>query len=303
MTLSTVTSRIETTRLLGGLPLRDHLLQQARTAVAALGAPVRLCIVQVGNHAPSAVYIRNKQKACAAVGIATEVVHLHEGQGEHALHATLKALAIEPDVTAVLVQTPLPRGWDVQAALDLVPAFKDVDGLSRASAAMRFTQPEQALLPATPLGVMRLLEAAGIDVAGAAIAVIGKGMVVGAPLREMLHNAGAHVVEIDKDTPHPASLTRDCDVIVAAAGVPGLVTAEWVKPGAVVIDVGLTRHDGLLLGDVSRMEVEGVAGTLTPVPGGVGPMTVASLITNICDAACLQLGRPRTPWKVDAGAE
>jgi methylenetetrahydrofolate dehydrogenase (NADP+) / methenyltetrahydrofolate cyclohydrolase len=302
MTPSTVTTRIETTRLLGGLPLRDRLLEQAHSAVATLGVPVRLCIVQVGSHAPSNVYIRNKQKACAVVGITAEVVHIHEGQGEHALHATLKALAIEPDVTAVLVQTPLPRGWDVQAALNLVPAHKDVDGLSRASAEMRMTHPAQALLPATPLGVMRLLEAVGISAAGKTIAVIGKGMVVGAPLRGMLQQAGANVVDIDKDTPQPANLTRNCDVIIAAAGVPGLVTAEWVKPGATVIDVGLTRHDGKLLGDVNRMEVEGIAGTLTPVPGGVGPMTVASLITNICDAACLQLGRPRTAWKVDVGA-
>lgn len=297
MSLSTVT-----TRILAGIPLRDALLEQARDIVRELGQPVRLCIVQVGNHAASNVYIRNKQAACARVGIIAEVVHIHEGQGEQALHATLKALAVEGDVTAILVQTPLPRGWDVQAALDLVPALKDVDGLSRASAEMRKDDAAQALLPATPLGVMRLLEAVHIAPQGTSIAIIGKGMVVGAPLREMLQRAGAQVVAIDKDTPQPAKLTRACDVIVAAAGAPGLVTAEWVKPGATVIDVGLTRQDGKLLGDVARMDVEGLAGALTPVPGGVGPMTVASLITNICDAACLQLGRPRTAWKVDASA-
>lgn len=291
-----------TTRILAGAPLRDALLEQARDAMHQMGQPVRLCIVQVGNHAPSTVYIRNKQAACARVGITAEVVHIHEGQGEQALHATLKALAVETDVTAILVQTPLPRGWDVQAALDLVPALKDVDGLSRTSAEMRMKDTAHALLPATPLGVMRLLEAVYIAPQGTSVAIIGKGMVVGAPLRDMLHRAGAQVVAIDKDTPHPAQLTRMCDVIVAAAGAPGLVTAEWVKPGATVIDVGLTRHDGKLLGDVARMEVEGLAGILTPVPGGVGPMTVASLITNICDAACLQLGRPRTAWKVDASA-
>lgn len=299
MSLGTVTTRTESTRILAGLPLRDALLEQARNVARSLGVPLRLCIVQVGNHAPSNVYIRNKQLACAHIGIAAEVVHLHEGQGEAALHATLKALAMEPDVTAILVQTPLPHGWDVRAALDLAPAAKDVDGLSRASAELRAANPAHALLPATPLGVMRLLEAAGITLAGAKIAVIGKGMVVGAPLRDMLQQAGAQVTAIDKDTPHPASLTRACDVIVAAAGAPGLVTAEWVKPGAVVIDVGLTRVDGKLRGDVARMEVEGIAAVLTPVPGGVGPMTVASLMTNICDAACLQLGRPRTAWKVD----
>lgn len=307
MSLDSVTTPTETpcllaTHILAGGPLRDQFLEQARICVANLGVAVRLCIVQVGNHAPSTVYIRNKQLACAKVGIVAEVLHLHENQGEQALHTTLKALANAPDVTAILVQTPLPQGWNVQAALDRVPVHKDVDGLSRASAALRATAPEQALLPATPLGVLRLLDAAGVKLADTAVAVIGKGMVVGAPLRGLLAHKGARVVEIDKDTPHPARLCRECDVIVAAAGVPGLVTAEWVKPGATVIDVGLTRYEGTLRGDVARMEVEGRAGTLTPVPGGVGPMTVASLITNICDAACLQLGRPRTAWQVDANA-
>ena len=297
MSLDTVT-----TRILHGAPLRDHLLEQAAHVVASLGQPVRLCIVQVGHHTPSLVYIRNKLAACAKVNIHAEVLRLHESQGEPALHATLRGLAHEPEVTAILVQTPLPRGWDAQAALDLVPPAKDVDGLSQASAVLRETVPDAALLPATPLGVMRLLQAAGITMNGANVAVVGKGMVVGAPLRKLLANAGANVVGIDKDTPHPASLAQGCDVVVAAAGVPGLVTAAWVRPGAVVIDVGLTREGESLHGDVQRMSVEGVAGVLTPVPGGVGPMTVASLITNICDAACLQLGRPRHGWAVDAGA-
>ncbi len=285
---------------MSGLPLRDHLLHQAAAVVAGLGVPLRLCIVQVGHHAPSVVYIRNKLAACAKVKINAEVLHLHESQGEQALHATLRGLAHEPDVTAILVQTPLPRGWDVQTALDLVPAAKDVDGLSRDSALLRATTPEAVLLPATPLGVMRLLRAAGVSLQGTPVAVVGKGMVVGGPLRHLLAEAGAQVVGIDKDTHNPAALAQACDVLIAAAGVPELITAAWVKPGAVVIDVGLTREDDRLQGDVQRMSVEGVARVLTPVPGGVGPMTVASLITNICDAACLQLGRPRHAWSVDA---
>ncbi len=301
MTLDGVTTRIDT-RILKGGPLRDQLLPEVARVIAALGVRIRVCIVQVGDNPASNAYITHKLAACARVGVTAEVVRLSETDGESALHATVHALAQDSEIHAIIVQTPLPDGWRVQAVLDLVPAAKDIDGLSAASASLRRANSEAALLPATPLGVLRLLDVAGAPVAGSRIAVIGKGMVVGAPLREMLAQAGAEVVAIDKDTPAPAKLARSCDVLVAAAGAPGLVTDAWVKPGAVVIDVGLTRTGGQLLGDVARVRVEGIARVLTPVPGGVGPMTVASLLTNIADAACLQLGRPRTVWEIDAEA-
>ena len=313
MTETTVTTRISdriTTRILKGAPLRDALLAQVSKVVATLGVPVRVCIVQVGNHGPSNVYIRQKLNACAKVGIEASVVKLHDSEGEATLHAVIAKLGRDAAVHAIIVQTPLPATWDVQAALDMVPAEKDIDGLSSASAALRRAGNMHALLPATPLGIMRLLEAAGVAVTGVRVAVIGQGKVVGAPLCDMLLVAGADVVTIDKNTVNPAPLVKACDVVVAAAGVPGLVTEDWVKPGAVVIDGGLAealvevkRVNGKLVGDVARDKVEGLAGMLTPVPGGVGPMTVASLLTNICDAACLQLGRPRMAWVIDAAAQ
>ncbi len=285
------------TKIYRGAPLRDHLLAQVRSALQ--GLPVKVCVVQVGENPGSNAYVARKLAACAAVGIDAQVVKLNEAQGEAELHAVVRHLAAQDDVRSIIVQTPLPHGWDVRTALDLVPAAKDIDGLSTASNALRRAGNAQALLPATPLGVLRMLEAMRVGISGTKTCVIGKGMVVGAPLREMLTAAGAEVVGIEKDTREPAQLARVCDVIVAAAGAPGLVSRDWVKPGAVIIDVGITRVGDKLLGDVDRISIDGIASIVTPVPGGVGPMTVASLLTNIADATCLQLGRPRPHWTVD----
>lgn len=285
-----------TARILPGAPLRDALLTQLKQALPLLPNPPRLVILQVGDNPASDAYIRNKLLACHRVGLAAEHIHLPAGESEASFHTLIRALAADPAVTALIIQTPLPQGWRVQDALDLVPAPKDVDGLSRASIALRRARDPAALLPATPLGILRIMDHLRQPPAGRRIAVVGRGMVVGAPLREMLADLGAEVIGIDKDTPHPAPLCRTADTLVAAAGVPGLIGPDWIKPGATVIDVGLTRRDGALLGDVDRTGAETVAGVLTPVPGGVGPLTVASILTNILDACRLQNNLPKAFW-------
>lgn len=285
-----------TARILPGAPLRDSLLKQVKQAVPLLPRPPRLAIVQVGDNPASSAYVRNKLLACQLVGIEAEHVHLSAGEGEISFHTIVRGLAADPQVTAIIVQTPLPDGWHVQEALDLVPAQKDIDGLSQANMALRRTGAPEALLPATPLGIVRLLEYLQAPLPGCRIAVIGRGMVVGAPLRDMLLAAKADVIGIDKGTPQPAALCRTADVVIAAAGVPGLVTEEWVKPGATVIDVGLTRQNGRLMGDIDRPTVENIAGILTPAPGGVGPLTVGCLLSNIVDACRLQHGLPKLAW-------
>lgn len=285
--------------------LRDSLLAQVATEVAKLGE-VKVAIVQVGNNPASNAYVRNKLAACAKVGIGGELVHLDAGAGEGELMRTISALGQDKGVHAIIVQTPLPAGWMVQYALDAVPVGKDIDGLSSGNALLRRAGEARALWPATPLGVMRILEHLGVEVRGTRVAVIGKGMVVGGPLQEILSAAGAEVVGIDKSTANPESLCREADVIVAAAGAPGLVGKKWVKPGAVVIDVGLTRveWDGKarLAGDVNRAEVEGIARVLSAAPGGVGLMTVASILTNVVDACAMQKGQPRPTWKIEKAA-
>jgi methylenetetrahydrofolate dehydrogenase (NADP+)/methenyltetrahydrofolate cyclohydrolase len=286
------------TVVLYGAPLRDALLEQVRDAVPKLSRPPLLAIVQVGDNPASSAYIRQKIAACARVGIATEHIHLNKGEDEAFLHATLQSLAANPQVTAIIPQLPLPEGWNADRAVNAVPALKDIDGLTAENRQKRLNNDSTALLAATPLGVMRLLEHAGINVRGQKVAVIGRGRVVGAPLREILRSAGAEVLDINHDTPNPQAIARQATVICAAAGVPGLVTPDWVQPGATVIDVGLTRVGDKLHGDANFKALQGIAGLITPSPGGVGPLTVASLLTNVVDAAHLQAGQPRPSWKV-----
>lgn len=307
MTHDTVTTRIDTqikTRILAGKVLRDQLLVQVRDVVAELqrdGVRPQLCVIQVGHEAASDIYINQKRLACERVGI--EFRHERVADDvEERLHETIAALAEDKGVHGILVQTPLPEGWDMQAALDKVPAAKDVDGLAEASKLLRREGEDKALLPATPLGIFRLMHWAGIELRGQKVAMVGQGPVVGAPLAEMLIQRGIDVCIVDKKTPSPESLTRACDVLVTATGVANLITDAWLKPGALVIDAGTTELtvNHTSGGDVDRAKVDNVAGIVTPVPGGVGPVTVASLLTNVVDAACLQVGRPRTAWVIDA---
>lgn len=281
--------------MLSGIPLRNALLAQVRSAVAGLPRPPRLVILQVGDHPASEVYVAHKLKACASVGIVCEVLRL-PADSEISAELMLPRLATDPSVHGILLQLPLPAGWDRQRLLDMIPPAKDVDGLATASRGLRASGSRAALWPATPVGVMRLLAWAGVAVTGKNVCVIGRSALVGQPLAELLTRAGGRVSSVSKETPEPQKLSREADIVCVAAGAPGLVTTGWVKRGAVVVDIGLTRQDEALLGDVDTDAVRGVAAALTPVPGGVGPMTVASLLTNVVDAAAMQMGRNRVDW-------
>lgn len=286
------------THILSGLPLRDALLAQVKAQLQTHRLTPSLHIIQVGNNPASTAYITRKQAACAQVGITSQLHQLPETTAESTLATTIKKLQTSHHPTAIIIQTPLPVGWNTPAALNLVPAAQDADGLSHSSIALRQNQSPTVLLPATPLAVLRLLEHAGVQLAGTPIAVIGKGMVVGAPLRHMLSQAGAHVIGIDKSTANPAQKCQQAQVVVSAAGVPNLVTAAWLTKGAVVIDVGITRQASKLVGDANASSLQNHARILTPVPGGVGPVTVASILTNVADAAFQQANLPRPQWHI-----
>jgi methylenetetrahydrofolate dehydrogenase (NADP+)/methenyltetrahydrofolate cyclohydrolase len=267
------------TRLLPGAPLRNHLLRQIPAALVALASPPQLVIVQVGNHPASTVYVRHKQAACAKVGLNCVLEQVAEAAGEHALHRLLRGLAQAPDVTGILLQLPLPVGWDVVTALGMIPALKDVDGLCPEN------QQHRRIWPATPVGVLRLLHWAKVPLVGTQAVVVGRSILVGKPMALMLLEANATVTVAHSRTPDLSALMRQADILVAAVGRPGMVTAADIKPGSVVIDVGINRvelPDGSarLVGDVDFASVEPVAGAITPVPGGVGPMTVAMLLEN-----------------------
>jgi methylenetetrahydrofolate dehydrogenase (NADP+)/methenyltetrahydrofolate cyclohydrolase len=243
-----------------------------------------LATILVGDDPASAVYIAGKRKACAEVGIADLHRHLPADVEQAEVAGLIAELAVDPDVSGILLQLPVPRHLDAEALIDLIPPFKDVDGLTPLSVGL-LTLGRPGLRPCTPSGVIALLHHHAIKIVGANATVVGRSNLVGKPLATLLGNSGATVTSCHLDTRDLVASCREADILVVAAGAPGLITPAHVKPGAVVIDVGITRTPDGLVGDVAFDAVAEVAGLLTPVPGGVGPMTVAMLLRNTMAAA------------------
>lgn len=261
----------------------EAALRAARLREA--GTVPGLAVVIVGTDAASQVYVRNKARACEAAGLHSEVHALEAGITQDALVAFVKRLNADPRIHGVLVQMPLPRGLDSRAVIEAIAPAKDVDGFHlRNAGALLVGVP--GLRPCTPWGVMKLLEHEGVALEGRHAVVVGRSTIVGKPMALMLLEAGATVSICHSKTPDLAAITRQADVLVAAVGRPRIIGAGHVKPGAVVIDVGINRGaDGKLCGDVDYAAVEPVASLVTPVPGGVGPMTIAMLLANTVSAA------------------
>jgi len=251
---------------------------------AAHGWAPGLATVLVGDDPASDVYVRRKRKAADAAGFVDFHRHLPGSASETEVAAVLDELAADPAVSGILLQLPLPQGLDRYALVDRIPVGKDVDGLTTTSQGL-LARGVRGLRPCTPAGVMGMLDSAGISLDGTEAVVIGRSELVGHPAAELLLARNATVTIAHSHTRDLAEVTRDADILVAAAGIPGLVTAAHVKRGASVIDVGIHRTDSGLTGDVRFSEVAEVAGWITPVPGGVGPMTIAMLLANTITAA------------------
>jgi methylenetetrahydrofolate dehydrogenase (NADP+)/methenyltetrahydrofolate cyclohydrolase len=281
-------------RIIDGRALAARLRAALKPAVAALaarGALPGLAAIVVGDDAASRAYVRNKIRACEETGVRSESHELPAQASEQAILERVAALNADARVHGILVQLPLPRGLNAERVLAAVAPAKDVDGLHADNLGL-LLRGRPRFVPCTPAGVMRLLEHAGVPLAGRRAVVIGRSSIVGKPLALLLLQNDATVTICHSKTAHLAALAREADVLVAAAGAPRLVGAEMVKPGACVIDVGIHRaEDGKLLGDVDAAAVAQVAGWLTPVPGGVGPMTVAMLVANTVRATELALGQ------------
>jgi methylenetetrahydrofolate dehydrogenase (NADP+)/methenyltetrahydrofolate cyclohydrolase len=249
------------------------------------GLTTGLAVVLVGDDAASAVYVRNKVKDCHEVGIVSTLDRLPGDTTEAALLARIAQLNADPSVHGILVQLPLPRHIDSHRVIEAISPAKDVDGFHVSNVGMLVTG-QPLFRPCTPYGVMKMLEHAGASLDGAEAVVIGRSNIVGKPQALMLLAEGATVTVCHSRTRDLAAHTRRADIIVAAVGRIGLVTADMVKPGAIVIDVGMNRGaDGKLCGDVDFAAVREVASAITPVPGGVGPMTRAMLLVNTIEAA------------------
>jgi methylenetetrahydrofolate dehydrogenase (NADP+) / methenyltetrahydrofolate cyclohydrolase len=269
--------------IMDGKALAARVRERTGAAVADLvemtGRAPGLATVLVGDDPASAVYVASKRRFCVAAGMTDHHRHLPTSATQQEVAAVLSELADDPQVSGILLQLPLPPGLDAAALIDLIPAAKDVDGLTTVSTGL-LAQGRPALRPCTPVGVIELLDAYDVPLEGAAVVVIGCSNLVGKPLALLLLQRDATVTVCHSRTRNLADVCRGADVIVAAAGVPGLVRGDWVKPGAVVVDVGITRTDRGLAGDVDTEACAERASLITPVPGGVGPMTIAMLLHN-----------------------
>ncbi len=271
----------------------NALSRQLRTEVAARTAALKdrgitpgLAVVLVGDNPASQVYVRNKVKACEDVGFHSVLEKYDASMTEEQLLARVQALNTDPSIHGILVQLPLPKHIDDHKVIEAISPLKDVDGFHVASAGALMVG-EVGFKACTPYGCMKMLESIGMkDLRGKHAVVIGRSNIVGKPMAMMLLAANATVTVCHSGTADLAAMTRQADVVVAAVGKRNVLTADMVKPGAVVIDVGMNRNDeGKLCGDVDFEGVKQVAGYITPVPGGVGPMTITMLLVNTLEAA------------------
>ena len=276
-----------TATLIDGTALAAKVRAQLKDEVAELG-PLGLATVLVGDDPASQIYIRLKHQAADEVGIRAIDKRLPADTTEDDVLELVAELNEDDDVDGILVQTPLPEQIDEARVMRTIDAMKDVDGLHPFNAGQLFFG-RQTLVPATPGGIMQLLDEYRVPVAGARAVVVGRSLIVGRPLAMLLLHQNATVTICHSRTDDLARHTLDADILVAAVGIPGLVTADMVKQGATVIDVGITRTDAGLVGDVDPGVAE-IAAFLTPVPGGVGPMTIAALLGNTVRAARFRRG-------------
>ncbi len=264
--------------------LRIQITERA-AALKAKGITPGLAVVLVGDNPASQVYVRNKVKACQDCGLHSLLEKYPEDMTEKVLLERIETLNQDPSIHGILVQLPLPKHIDAQKVIEAIAPHKDVDGFHIASAGALMTG-MPGFWPCTPYGCMKMLDSIGYDLKGKHAVVIGRSNIVGKPMALMLLQKNATVTICHSATPNLKAMTLQADVIVAAVGKRNVLTADMVKPGAVVIDVGMNRNDeGKLCGDVDFDGVEAVAGYITPVPGGVGPMTITMLLVNTLEAA------------------
>ncbi|WP_427108088.1 bifunctional methylenetetrahydrofolate dehydrogenase/methenyltetrahydrofolate cyclohydrolase FolD [Lysinibacillus xylanilyticus] len=267
-----------------GQEIRNSVAERV-TRLKEQGLTPGLAVVLVGDNQASATYVRNKQKSCEAIGMFSELIKLPEETTQDALLAQIELLNNREDIHGILVQLPLPKHIDEDIVIATIAVEKDVDGFSPVSVG-KMMLGQETFLPCTPFGVMKLLEYSGIEIAGKHAVIVGRSHIVGKPMGQLLLQKDATVTYTHSKTPNLPSFTKQADILIAAVGRANFITKEHVKEGAVVIDVGINRDENnKLCGDVNFSEVDGIASHITPVPGGVGPMTITMLLFNTVQAA------------------
>ena len=287
--VATATTVTTTAKIIDGKQVaanvRKHVANGVQKRLGLGLRPPGLAVILVGEDTASKLYVRNKTKACDEAGFYHEQHHLTSTTSQTVLMELIYSLNNNPKIDGILVQLPLPQHFNTEAILEAILPDKDVDGFHPYNVG-RLVQRIPQLRPCTPKGIMTLLKTTGIDLHGKDVVIVGASNIVGRPMAMELLLAGSTVTVTHRFTVNLASKVSQGDIVVAAAGIPGLVKGEWIKPGAIVIDVGINRvADGSLVGDVEFEAAKARAGWITPVPGGVGPMTVASLLQNTLFAA------------------
>ena len=266
--------------------LKEHLAQM----VQDLNIRPSLHIIRVGEDAASTVYVHNKYRACIDYGCGCTIHHFGSDVAEHVVAQRIKMLNNNPEVHGIMLQLPIPKHLDEHYLVNLISPDKDVDGLTDVNVGKLTHGVSDAIISATPLGILRLLQFYNIDVAGKNVTIVGRSNIVGRPLAALMTNENATVTLCHSNTENLMEHTKTADILVVAIGKAGFLTGDMVKPGATVIDVGINRDaDGKLCGDADFDSVVEKASYITPVPGGVGPMTVAALLENVVDCAILNM--------------
>ena len=276
--------------LLDGMQLRDETVAKIKATIAAAGNPkICLATVLIGDDPPSHIYVANKHKKAQEAGMVSKGLQLPADATQAQVEKAVSELVADKTVHGILVQLPLPKHINTEAVLALLPVEKDVDGLTERSLG-RLVRDLPGHVPCTPLGVVRILQRYKIETVGKRVVVIGRSALVGLPQMLLLVRRGADatVTVAHKSTKDMIEVCREADIIIAAAGAARMVTAAHVKPGATVINVGVTRINNKIVGDVNFDAVQAIAGAITPMPGGTGPMTIACLLENTLEAARMQ---------------
>ncbi|MCX6776363.1 MAG: bifunctional 5,10-methylenetetrahydrofolate dehydrogenase/5,10-methenyltetrahydrofolate cyclohydrolase [Candidatus Micrarchaeota archaeon] len=274
-------------KIIDGTAIAKQMLDELKIQVEESGLSPKLAVILVGDDPASKIYMKSKEAACSHIGIRYEKYLLPQSTQDELLNL-IKELN-ESEVNAILLEMPLPRGIDGDAALEAIDPIKDVDGFHPINMG-KLLIGDETIAPCTPLGVIELLRRSNIEIFGKHVVVVGRSNIVGKPMAAMLLNRDATVTVCHSKTKNLAKITKEADILIVAIGKPRFITAEMVKEGAVVIDVGINNPGGAVVGDVDFEKVKEKASAITPVPGGVGPMTVASLMKNTLSLAIAQSG-------------
>ncbi|MBQ8481751.1 MAG: bifunctional 5,10-methylenetetrahydrofolate dehydrogenase/5,10-methenyltetrahydrofolate cyclohydrolase [Alphaproteobacteria bacterium] len=280
-----------TAEIIDGKKIAQEILADIKYKTADFGYAPKLAIVLVGNDDASLIYVRNKQKAAERVGIQTVLFHLKEDTNENKLLEIIDNCNSDDTINGIIVQLPLPAHLNSNKIINRISPQKDVDGFHPYNTGLLQNNEEPFFVAATPLGIMTMIKTICSDLSGKNVVLIGASLIVGRPLATLLLNQECTVTITHIHTQNIKELTSKADILVAACGVANMVKKDWIKNGAVLIDVGINRENGKLCGDIDFDDVKDKAAAITPVPGGVGPMTVAMLLQNTYRAYLLQHGK------------